>query len=200
MKVLVVYAHPNPRSFNHAVLEAFCAGLEEAGHTHDVLDLYALGFDPRLTAEEFVQLTSPQETARDVREQQEKVAWADALAFVFPVVWMGFPAILKGWIERVFSIGFAYQVNEAGASGNLEGRIGLLKHEKALLISTTHWSEESYERSGLRDAMHRMMVEYALEFPGVRRVEHVFLYGVLTADAETRKGYLDMAYRHGRSI
>lgn len=200
MKVLVVYAHPNPQSFNHAVLDAFCRGLEEGGHTREVVDLYAIGFDPRLSAEEFAQLTSARETARDVREQQEKVAWADGLAFVFPVVWMGFPAILKGWIERIFSIGFAYQVNEAGARGNLEGRIGLLRHHKALLMSTTHWSKESYERSGLRAAMQKIMVNYALEFPGIDRVEHVFLYGVLAADAETRSTYLDKAYRLGESF
>lgn len=200
MKVLVVYAHPNPRSFNHAVLDAFCKGLEQAGHTHEVVDLYALGFDPRLTAAEFAQLISAQETAPEVREQQGRVAWADALAFVFPVVWMGFPAILKGWIERVFSIGFAYRVDEAGARGNLEGRFGLLKHTKALLLSTTHWSEESYEHSGLREAMQRVMLEYTLEFPGIRNVEHVLLYGVLTSDAETRKGYLDVAYHHGANF
>ena len=89
---------------------------------------------------------------RDVAEQQAKVAWADALAFVAPVYFVGFPAILKGWIERVFSLGFAFGMTAQAWRGDVAGRLPLLTHEKALIIQTRIWNEESYE-VGLKAAM-----------------------------------------------
>ena len=93
MNVLVVYAHVNPDSFNHAVLEAFTGGLKDAGHFFEVVYLQAIGFDPRLKLEEF-SFQKPKDTTQ-VLEQQEKVSQSDALAFIYPVIWMDFPAILK---------------------------------------------------------------------------------------------------------
>jgi len=200
MRVLIVIAHANPNSFSHAVLEAFTKGLKDGGHTFEVVDLYAIGFDPCLNLEEYRIIGF--ETPKDVLEQQEKVAQADALAFVYPVIWMNFPAILKGWLERVFNYGFAYNLTEAGMlRGDLKGRIGILKHKKALLINTTGWSEASYrETPGMLDAMEKIMVDYALKYPGISNVEHVFLYQALTVDDETRKGYLELAYRLGKEF
>ena len=97
----MVYAHANPESFNHAVLEAFTKGLEDGGHTLEVVDLYAIKFDPCLTLDEFAQFTRPLQTPKDVLDQQEKVNQADALVFIYPVWWWSFPAILRGWFDRV---------------------------------------------------------------------------------------------------
>jgi NAD(P)H dehydrogenase (quinone) len=108
---------------------------------------------------------------RDVAEQQAKVARADALAFVAPVYFMGFPAILKGWIERVFSLGFAFGMTAQAWRGDIAGRLPLLKHEKALIMQTTIWNEESYE-AGLKAAMKVLIDEYALHYPGIQRIEH----------------------------
>ena len=81
---------------------------------------------------------------KDVVAQQERVAQAEGLAFIAPVFWLGFPAILKGWIERVFGYGFAYYLTPEGWRGDLEGRVPLLHHEKALVISTTFFREDDY--------------------------------------------------------
>ena len=113
---------------------------------------------------------------------------------------MDFPAILKGWIERVFSAGFAWDVDMDGLAGRLKGRLPLFKLKKALSIATTHRSEEDYEASGFKDAMEKITVDYALKYPGIAQTELVLLYSVGVFDEETRKGYLDKAYRLGKDF
>ena len=136
---------------------------------------------------------------RDVAEQQARVARADALAFVAPVYFVGFPAILKGWIERVFSLGFAFGMTADAWRGDLAGRVPLLTHEKALIMQTTIWDEASYE-AGLKAAMKLLVDEYALRYPGIKRVEHEFFHAVNGADDATRRAYLDRAYQLGREF
>lgn len=136
---------------------------------------------------------------RDVAEQQSRVAKADALAFVAPVYFVGFPAILKGWIERVFSLGFAFGMTADAWRGDVGGRIPLLTHEKALILQTTIWDEASYD-AGLKAAMKVLVDEYALRFPGIKRVEHEYFHAVHGADDARRRVYLDRAYRLGREF
>ena len=97
---------------------------------------------------------------RDVAEQQAKVAQADALAFIAPVYFVGFPAILKGWIERVFTLGFAFGLTPEGWRGDIGGRVPLLTHEKALIMQTTIFDEQAYQ-AGLKrrdDSAHRRVL------------------------------------------
>ena len=136
----------------------------------------------------------------DVAEQQAKVARADALAFVAPVYFVGFPAILKGWIERVFSLGFAFGMTADAWRGEVAGRLPLLTHEKALILQTTIWNEASYDEAGLKAAMKVLIDEYALRYPGIKRVEHEYFHAVHGADDATRSAYLDRAYRLGREF
>lgn len=245
MKILTVYAHPDPKSFCHAVLQQFTKGLEDAGHTNEVVDLYAIGFNPVLTTRDFANWL-PDENApdvvekvvkervfapdagllqrivawskfhnksplgvmamlrkmgpTDVREQQRKVADAQALVLISPVWFVGFPAILKGWIERVFTLGFAFSLTSAGWRGDIEGRIGLLKHEKALIINTTIFNEKSYQERGLREAMQRLIDDFCFHYPGIQTVEHEFFYAVNMADEDTLQGYLERAYRLGKEF
>lgn len=245
MRILTVYAHPDPKSFCHAVLQQFIKGLEDAGHTNEVVDLYAIGFNPVLTNRDFANWL-PDENAPDVvekvvkervfapdagllqrivawsrfrsksplevmvrlkkmgpadiREQQRKVADAQALVFISPVWFVGFPAILKGWIERVFTLGFAFSLTSAGWRGDIEGRIGLLKHEKALIINTTIFNEKSYQERGLHEAMRRLIDDFCLHYPGIQTVEHEFFYAVNMADQDTLQGYLERAYRLGKEF
>ena len=86
-----------------------------------------------------------------MREQQALVGEAEGLIFVAPVFWMGFPAILKGWFERVFAYGFAYTLTRQGWQGDLDGRVPLLSQEKALILTPTVFTEEEYDK-GWRDA------------------------------------------------
>jgi NAD(P)H dehydrogenase (quinone) len=244
MRILTIYAHPERESFCHAVLEQFTRGLEDAGHTSEVLDLYAMGFDPVLRTRDFSNwlpdenapdvvekvvkervLTpdasrlqrfmawwlfrnkNPQEIVtllrkrgpNDVRVHQEKVARAQALVFISPVWFVGFPAILKGWIERVFTLGFAFSLTSEGWRGDIRGRIPLLKHDKALIISTTIFNEAAYQ-AGLGEAMRRLIDEFTLHYPGIRTVEHEYFYAVNMADEKTLRGYLERAYLLGKEF
>jgi NAD(P)H dehydrogenase (quinone) len=147
---------------------------------------------------------TPREIARvihehrpaDARSQWEKVKRAQGLAFIAPVFWLGFPAILKGWFERVFSYGDAYALNPEGWAGRVRGRVPLLRHEKALVISTTLFSEEDY-KNALAAPMKAIIDDWGLRYPGVRRVEHVYFYGATIADEPTRRAWLEKAYHLG---
>lgn len=245
MKVLTVIANPNPESFCHALLRQFTAGLKDAGHTSDVVDLYAIRFDPVFRLPDFAsyvhdsmpldileQMDLKQRVLdsaggplqrfiasrwlrnkdlpavakfihdhrpKDVVTQWEKVRQAQGLAFIAPVFWLHFPAILKGWFERVFSYGDAYALTPAGWQGEVEGRVPLLQHEKALVISTTLFGEADYQ-AGLEKAMATIIDDWGLRYPGVKKVEHIYFYAVSAVDDDTRRSYLERAYHLGKEF
>lgn len=245
MRVLTVIANPNPQSLCHALLERFTAGLRAAGHECDVVDLYAIRFDPVFRVPDFASYVhesmpadvlesmdlrararasaggpirralvslvlrgkSPPEIARiihdhrpaDARAQWDKVARAQGLAFIAPVIWLGFPAILKGWFERVFAYGDAYALNAEGWAGRVRGRVPLLRHQKALVMSTTLFSEADY-KAALAAPMEQIIDDWGLRYPGVKRVEHVYFYGATIADEPTRRAWLEQAFQLGQDF
>jgi putative NADPH-quinone reductase len=87
----------------------------------------------------------PHHRPKDAAAQWDKVKAADGLAFIAPVYWLHFPAILKGWFERVFAYGDAYALTPEGWSGEAKGRVPLLHHQKARVISTTLFNEANYK-------------------------------------------------------
>jgi NAD(P)H dehydrogenase (quinone) len=135
----------------------------------------------------------------DVLAQQQKVANAQALAFIAPVYFVGFPAMLKGWIERVFTLGFAFGLKPEAWYGDIAGRVPLLKHDKALIIQTTIFDERAYQAE-LGNAMKVLIDEFGFRYPGIKTVEHVYFYAVHGADDATRSSYLERAYRLGREF
>ncbi|MBX7195125.1 MAG: NAD(P)H-dependent oxidoreductase [Sandaracinaceae bacterium] len=106
-RILVVYCHPNPRSFTHAVREAVCAGLREAGCEPQVLDLYQEGFDPVLVVDE-TRRRRDLDKVPETEPHRAQIAWCDTMIFVYPVWWGGFPAMLKGYLDRTFVSGLTY--------------------------------------------------------------------------------------------
>lgn len=137
---------------------------------------------------------------KDVLKQQEKIASADGLVFIAPIIWMHFPAILKGWIERVFTYGFAWGLTPEAYKGDLGGRVPLLRIKKALSITTTGWKEEDYISGGYHDLIHNLIGVYGLKYPGIPEVEHLFLYAVPSVDDKTRKQYLQKVYQTGKAF
>jgi NAD(P)H dehydrogenase (quinone) len=169
MRVLIVYAHPNPESFNHAILTK---GLAQGGHSADVVGLYGIGFDPNVGLEDFVQFSGGRLPA-EVVAQQEKVARADGIAVIHPMWGWSFPAILKGWMDRVFSFGFAYTASE-------EGIQGLLDERKTLVISTTGLPAGYYQTMGYMDAFVTM-TNGIFNVCGITSIEYACFYGVQAA-------------------
>jgi NAD(P)H dehydrogenase (quinone) len=136
---------------------------------------------------------------KDVAIQQDKVKAANALAFIAPMYFVGFPAMLKGWIERVFSLGFAFGLAPEGWKGDIGARIPLLTHEKALIIQTTIFDKKAYD-AGLRDAIRVLIDEYAMRYPGIKLVEREYFYAVHDANSAKLRGYLERAYQLGREF
>ncbi|PHA00064.1 NAD(P)H dehydrogenase [Bacillus pseudomycoides] len=183
MKHLIVYAHPNPQSFNHAILETLQGQLQEKGHEVRVRDLYAINFNPILAANDFISF-SQGNTPADIKTEQEHITWADVITFIYPVWWTGLPAILKGYVERVFSQGFAFTYGPNGVDKFLTGK-------KGLLLSTMGNSKENYDASGMFEAMKKTTDAGIFDFTGIETVEHAFYTSVPSVDNETRTQYLE---------
>ena len=118
----MVFAHPRRTSFTVALLDHFVSGLLEAGPNPEIVDLYREGFNPCFGEEDFAQFKEGGVMPADVLREQARVEAADALGFVFPVWCWSFPAILKGWIDRVWSQGWAYDFRLEKTAGFLHQR------------------------------------------------------------------------------
>ncbi len=191
MDVLVVFAHPRRQSFTGAVLDRFVAGLEAAGHQARVADLYGEGFDGHLRPEDFAQFEGRPMPER-VRREQARVEAADGLAFVFPVYWWSFPAILKGWVDRVFAQGWAYDFTP-------ERSVGLLKDRPTLVLATAGSTAATYRKYGYHGAMQRQIDVGIFGYCGIADVRMEFLYDV-NADPAVLGRHLERADALGRSF
>jgi len=114
MRVLVVYCHPKPDSFAAAMRDAVVDGLNQAGHEPQIVDLYAEDFDPRFGAHEHAAYENPNENGQGLERYTDQLRWADGLVFVFPTWWYDMPAMLKGWLDRVWVPGVAFDLGEGG--------------------------------------------------------------------------------------
>ncbi|UCG86744.1 MAG: NAD(P)H-dependent oxidoreductase [Gemmatimonadota bacterium] len=141
-----------------------------------------------------------QHKPKDVLAEQEKVSRSDAIAVVAPNYWMHFPAILKGWITRVFTYGFAYTLKPEGWKGDVSGRVPLLRLRKALIMQPTFFKKEDYESTGLAEAMRKTIDMWGFEYPGVSDVQHVYFHGIYAVGPETLKQYLQKAYLLGKEF
>lgn len=165
MSHLIIYAHPNQASFNNAILQEVIKA--SSPHSVVVRDLYQLGFDPRLDWQELSESFSQHYPAEI---QQEHQYWAEAkvITLIYPLWWMGFPAILKGYLDRVLSYGFAYQ-NATPKS------IGLLDGKKIQQFITLGNSVEEYRNKGYLAAFEHSLGKGLFEFCGIEQVQlHFF--------------------------
>ncbi len=133
-RCLVVHCHPQPGSFGSALYHAACQALQEAGHELRRIDLYAEGFDPVLSrAERDLYNTDPGAIADRVRWHVNALEWAEHLVFVYPTWFYGPPAMLKGWLERVWLPGVAFESPRARGQAPRPG----LRHIRRLTVVTT---------------------------------------------------------------
>ena len=151
------------------------------------------------TDEDLIRLINSQKP-KDVLAQQKKVASAEVLVFITQVFWMHFPAIVKGWMERVLTYGFAYKLNENGWKGDPDGRIPLLKIKKAVIIQPTFFNEKVYREKGFKAAMEKTIDDWSFKYPGIQDVDHIFFHSILSVSDETRKKYLEIAYLKGKNL
>lgn len=134
MNVLVVYCHPNPESFIAAARTVVVETLRRGGHDVRLEDLYADGFQPVLSADERLTHREPG-VAPELQRYADDLRWCEAIVFVYPTWWSGMPAMLKGWVDRVWARGIAWDL-PPGAS-TVRGR---LRNVRRLAIVTSHGS------------------------------------------------------------
>jgi len=182
MKHLIVFAHPHSESFNHAILDSTVHALKKNGHEVVVRDLYALDFQPVLKPEDTAAMRAGQ-TPKDIKREQEFVTEADVITFIYPIWWTGLPAILKGYVDRVFSYGFAYSSGE-------EGIIKLLKGKQGFIINTHGTPKEEYDEIGMTAGMKVTSDIGIFDFCGIEPVEHLLFGSIGYLDEEAYKGML----------
>jgi len=152
MRCLVVIAHPLADSLCHALARAAIGTLTAAGHEVTVEDLCAEGFAPALTPAERRSYYGPAFDAAMIREQADRLLAAEALVLVFPTWWFGFPAILKGWFDRVWAPGIAY--DHASDLGRIRPRLDKLRRALAITSLGSPWW---VDRLVLRQPVRRVL-------------------------------------------
>ncbi len=161
MRHLIVVAHPNPTSFTKSLANAYADELAAMGHEYEIRDLYALGFDPVLHRFEIGATGRP-----DVQGEQEMLKDADATAFFYPLWWASMPAILKGYIDRVFAFGFAYDFRAGTIHGLLSGKTNLL-------VTISAAPTEMLKKTGAWGAIQAIQDTHIFQSVGLTLADHV---------------------------
>jgi NAD(P)H dehydrogenase (quinone) len=194
MKVFIVYCHPSTDSLTREVRDSFIAGLEHAGHSYVISDLYAMNFVTDMSEAEYKReayyrrdLPVPE----DVKAEHEKINASDAIVFIHPLFWTDAPAKLVGWLTRVWTYGFAYGDNR-----------DMKQLEKGLVLCTAGNTLEYFERTGLGKAMERVFLNDRFS----DRVKHKELIIFQTTSRElaeresSRAGHLALAFQTGAQL
>jgi NAD(P)H dehydrogenase (quinone) len=199
MKVFIVYAHPSEDSFTRNVRDCFIAGLESAGHSHILSDLYRMGFVSDMSEAEYKReayYRADLPVPDDVRAEQEKINSSDAIVFIYPVFWTEAPAKLAGWFDRVWTYGFAY--------GKADGkdRRSMKQLDKGLVLCIAGNTMQYFNETGLLESMKKVMLNDRL-FDRVKSKELIVFDG-MTREFPTREAnwdaFLQKAFDAGRNI
>ncbi|MDF0732102.1 NAD(P)H-dependent oxidoreductase [Pseudomonas entomophila] len=174
MHALIVVGHHDSTSLTHALAHQVASGLASAGHTSEIADLAAEGFDPRFSLADHAvhrRLAAP---PADVLAEQARLQRADAVVLVYPIYWWSLPALLKGWVERVFSNGWAFDYYDDGRL------IKKLQGMRVQLVGVAGADAGTFERHGYGAAM-RVQIEHGIfDYCGAQ-----VLGSTLLADSET---------------
>lgn len=174
----VIVAHPNPKSLSREIADAYAKAVAELGQTCVIRDLYEIGFDPCLKAAEIPDLHG-YACAPDTRRERDTVAHADVFAFVYPFWFNAPPAILKGYVDRVFSMGFGYEPGPGGNQSLLDG--------KRLISFTTSGAPDAWvKQTGALETLAHGFDQHLAAVCGLTVADHVHFGGVtpgITAEA-----------------
>lgn len=197
MKVLIVFAHPERESVNGSLLNVSIEELEKQGHEVKCSDLYRMNWKACVDRADFPNLEKDQRLrpavasymasndnslTDDVNEEQTKLKWADTVILQFPLWWFSMPAILKGWVERVFSCGFAYGVGEHSEKhwGDRYGE-GMMLGKRAMLVVTAGGWPQHYSARGINGVIDDLLFPInhgILYYPGFTVLPSFLAYRV----------------------
>ena len=204
--ILIVYAHPEPTSLTHELVEVATKTLQEQGHHVTLSDLYSMNwkavfdkddfsdrvnFDRLSFIEESKHAYSTNQQTADVASGQHKLLSADAVIFLFPFWWFSMPAILKGWVDRVFAYGLAYGYKDKG--NRFRYGEGGLKGKRAMLAITVGGPETDYSQRGINGPLEQLLFPIThgtLFFSGMDVLPTYAVYGtgrMTSVDVESAK-------------
>jgi NAD(P)H dehydrogenase (quinone) len=197
MKHLVVVAHPRADSLTMSLAHAYVAELAALGHQHTLYDLYSCGFDPVLTGGEIAQAENSS-APPEILQAQQDIAAADVVTVIYPLWWLSMPAILKGYIDRVFARNFAYDSNQGVVRGLLTGR-------KCVVVTLSGAPLPVLAGTGRWDAVQMLQDTHVFRAVGFELLEHLHFDHIVPGTPRTTiDGHLDRirdcARRHFRHL
>ena len=193
MNALIIVSNPKASSFSAALVDKVRQGLLADGHTVEVADLAREGFDPRMLESDLDYFSGKIPAPDDVRREQERFDRADAVVIIFPLYWWWMPGMLKGWIDRVFQLGWAYGYSPEGQL------IGLLRNRPVHVIVHGESDAEGADKWGYRPATLKM-IEGIFGFCGIADHQTTFLFDITKDDPMINEAHLVTSYRIGKSI
>lgn len=185
--IAIINGHPNPASFCYALAEAYKKGALESGAIVKEINISGLDFDPNLR----YGYQKRMELEPDLLEAWNTIKWADHLVWVHPVWWGGMPALMKGFIDRLFLPGFAYQYRSNSVWWDK-----LLKGKTAHIITTLDQPGWYYRLFFGRPSVNQLR-KSILEFCGISPVKLSYVGIIKTASDTKRKQWLERAYKMG---
>lgn len=191
MHALIVVAHHDPQSLTHSVAAEVGAGLTASGHTFEMADLAAEGFDPRYSAADHSVHRTRAVPPADVLAEQARIDRADALVLVFPIYWWSMPALLKGWVDRVFVNGWAI---DYGPDTPVQKK---LRHLQVHLLALGGADDSAFERHGYAKAMNTQIDYGIFDYCGARVLTSALL---LDSESGTAQAHLHKARAVGQEL
>lgn len=201
MNVLIVHAHPEPKSFTAALRDQASTTLQAQGHSVQVSDLYAMNWNPVASAEDFTTRSNPdylvyaleqrlgastQSLSGDIQGELDKLLWADLLILNFPIYWFSMPAMLKGWVDRVLVSGICYGGKRFYDHGGLAGK-------KALVTVTLGGREHMFGEGAIHGPLQDMLrpiLRGTLAYVGFDVLEPFVAWHVPYINDEARRDFL----------
>ena len=194
MRIFIVYCHPSEDSFTRHVRDEFICGLQSAGHTYEISDLYKMNFQTDMSEAEYLRESNYNDKlplSDDVIAEQEKINRCDVIVFIYPVFWTEAPAKLVGWFDCVWTYGFAY------------GERKMKKLKKAIVLCIAGHTFEHLKEYGHYGAMKTVMLGDRI-FDRAETKEMIILDGTAKINPELRKAnwdkHLRTAFEVGRNL
>ena len=190
LKHLIIYCNPNPKSLSAVYKEAVMELTEMSGNAMNVRDLYNIGFHPVLEQSDFDAVKHGQ-IPEEVKVEQDYIQWVVLFNFIYPICWTCLHAFMIGFIDRVFTKGFAYNMDE---EGQLQG---LLAGKKVVILNNMGFPYDYYDKIGMLQSMKQTSDQGIFEFCGIEVAEHRFfghLDGSSKSEREAHVNVLKLIY------